>query len=492
MPFSPRPAIVALAWTLALTGLAAARSPLRAQFPTLSPDLPPGEGVAVACRPDGVEGPARCGRFRVWEDREAGAGRTLDLAFVVLGALGEPAEPDPVILLPGGPGQAYTAAAGPISQGLAALRDRRDILLVDVRGVGRSGELACDVPYPSGPLSRFGTPFPPDHIAACRDALMRRTDLAHYTTASTVDDLDELRAWLGYPRVNLNGGSYGTRVAQVYLRRHPESVRTAVLNGVAPIAEPLYVQHAALLQRALDRLLAECEAEAACSSDFPGLRADLDRLLERFADGPVSVEAGGSTVSFGAGDLSYALRGLLYTRGAELPRLLTRAAAGEVAPLADYYLDRTAWVGESGGLVAAGYHFSVLCAEDIAVLTDERVAEATAGTFMGSHLIDAYRAICDLWPEAVMPAEHWENVRSDVPTLLLSGARDPVTPPEGAVRVARGLDRSLHVVVPNGGHGVGGACVGSLIVALVRTGSVDGLDPSCIDAAPPTRFARPR
>jgi pimeloyl-ACP methyl ester carboxylesterase len=132
-----------------------------------------------------------------------------------------------------------------------------------------------------------------------------------------------------------------------------------------------------------------------------------------------------------------------------------------------------------------------LCAEDIAVLTDDDGAAATGGTFMGSHLSDAYRAVCEDWPEAIMPAEHWRDVRSDVPTLLLSGARDPVTPPEGADRVARGLTRSLHVVVPNGGHGVGGACVGGLVLALLRSGTVEGLDPSCIEAVPPTRFSSP-
>lgn len=166
---------------------------------------------------------------------------------------------------------------------------------------------------------------------------------------------------------------------------------------------------------------------------------------------------------------------------ADLPGLIERAATGEVKPFAEYYVQRTAWVGERGG--SAGYHFSVLCAEDIAPLTDEDVARATAGTFMGAHLIDGYRTVCNLWPYARLPASHWTPIRSDIPTLLLSGGRDPVTPPEGGEAVAAHLSHALHVIVPGGGHGVGGPCIDRLILALIETASVERLDPSCVPAS---------
>jgi pimeloyl-ACP methyl ester carboxylesterase len=201
------------------------------------------------------------------------------------------------------------------------------------------------------------------------------------------------------------------------------------------------------------------------------------------------VEVDGRTVPFSSGDLSYALRGLLYGRGAELPMLIHRAAEGEIAPLAEYYVERTGWVGEQGG--EAGYHFSVLCAEDIAPVTDEDVERLTRDTFMGDHLIRSYRTVCGLWPHANLPAAHWEPVRSDTPTLLLSGGRDPVTPPEGGDLVAEHLSRSLHVVVPNGGHGVGGPCIEAMVMGLIETGGLEGLDASCVQAAPPTRFRVP-
>lgn len=459
-------------------------------FPVLPADAAAGAGAVEPCALDDVDGPARCGRFRVYEDRDAAAGRTIDIAFIVLDALApERRAADGILLLPGGPGQAFTGAAAPISRAAAELRRHRDVVLVDVRGVGRSASLSCTVPYPGGFASRFGALFPLDHAAACRDELSRRARLDRYTTADSVDDLEELRRWLGYPQWNLSGASYGTRVAQVYMRRYPDAVRTAVLNGVAPVAEPTYVRNAYLLERALHRLLEECRADEACHAAFPELEQGVATLFARFDAGPVELEVDGRPVRFTSGDLSYALRGLLYARGAELPMLIDRAAAGELLPLAEYYVERTAWVGQEGG--EAGYHFSVICAEDIAPLGDADVAAATGGTFMGDHLIQGYREVCDLWPHADLPPEHWEPVASDVPTLLLSGARDPVTPPEGADAVARHLPNSLHVVVPNGGHGVGGPCIAAMTQRLVETASLEGIDAECIRDAPPTRFRLP-
>jgi pimeloyl-ACP methyl ester carboxylesterase len=475
--------LLLLAASIAFPGNAIAQD---LNFPALPADSPAGTGEMVPCDAPDIVGRARCGTFRVRENREGGTGRTVDIAFVVLEALDSTARvDDAIILLPGGPGETFTNAAAAISSDFApyasqrtsSVRLTRDMLLVDVRGTGRSEALDCDVPYPGGFRSRFGTVFPPAHAAACRDSLRRRADLDQYTTASSVDDLEELRAWLRYPRLNLLGASYGTRVAQVYIRRHPASVRTVVLNAVAPVSETLYVQHARLLQRTLDRLVTECAADRNCRSEHPEFARRLDQVLERFRNGPVEVELHGETIPFGIGDLSYAMRGLLYGRARELPALIDRAASGDVQALAEYYAERTAWVGERGG--SSGYHFSVLCAEDIAPLTDDDVARETAGTFMGAHLIDGYRTVCDQWPYARLPASHWIPVESDIPTLLLSGSLDPVTPPEGAESVARHLSNSLHIVVPGAGHGVGGPCIDGIIAQFIETASIERLDTSC-------------
>jgi pimeloyl-ACP methyl ester carboxylesterase len=451
------------------------------EFPVLPADAPAGDGAVQACEIEDVAGAVRCGTYRVFEDRDAGAGRTVDLAFVVLGALEpERAPGEAVVLLPGGPGESFTDNAALFAEFFAHLRRSRDILLADVRGVGRSQPLDC--PEFRIPIERrFRNVFPPEHIVACRDALSENARLDLYTTNTAVDDVDELRRWLGYDAVHLHGGSYGTRVAQVYLRRHPEAVRTATLNSVTPVFEPGYVHMARSLQTALDAVLEACAADAECDGANPDLRDQFDRVLARLERASVEVDVRGVPVQFTSGDFSYALRGLLYGRSGDVPRLIRRASEGDFAELADYYVERTAWIGEGGG-GAAGYHFSALCAEDIAPLTDEQVARHSEGTFMGDHLIEGYREVCRLWDVAELPASFWDPVRTDTPVLLISGEWDPVTPAAWGDAVAEHLPNSVHVVVPGGGHYPRNDCTLGLEEELLETGEVSGLDLSCVGA----------
>ena len=476
-------------------GVAAAEEPTEPpplpEFPSLPADAAAGTGILQPCLEAYAEG-VRCGRYRVWEDRAARSGRTLDLAFVVADAL-DPDAPasDAVTLFFGGPGVAVTDYAGPLIEHQADFRRRRDLLLLDFRGVGASGSLDCDVPYPGGVASRFGVLFPLDHVVACRDHLKERARLDLYTSEHTMDDLDELRAWLNYSALDLVGGSYGTREIQVFLRRHPERARVAVMSGVVPIFDEGYVRDARELQVALDELVTECAGDAACAEAFPDLAATVEQVFERVRRDPPTVDAEGQEVRLGPGELGYALRGLLYQRGAEVPLFLHRAASGDWQPVADYYLERSAWVAEVGGMGNAGMHFSVVCAEDIARLDDETVARETAGTLFGDHLIGAYRGVCALWPHADLPASFWDPVESDVPVLLLSGRRDPVTPPANADAVARYLPNSLHLVIPGAGHVFGGECLDSIQRQFIEAGTLDGLDTSCIQSRPREEFVLP-
>ncbi|MDH3733685.1 MAG: alpha/beta hydrolase [Gemmatimonadota bacterium] len=447
------------------------------EFPTLATDASAGTGEIQPCEIRGTE--VRCGTYRVWEDRTARSGRTIDLAFAVVPAEGQ-TEPtrDAIVLLPGGPGQALIGAA----PGMARRTHfrSRDVLLVDVRGVGRSQGLSCP-DFEIDVQDRFGTVFPRQHIQMCRDALAERASLDLYTTNLSVDDIEELRTWLGYEAVNLTGGSYGTRVAQVYMRRHPEAIRTVVLNSVAPVFVLGYVHMAQSLQRSLDLVVTDCLSETECSASHPELREQLDGVLARFARGPVEVEVNGSLVDFTMGDFAYALRGLLYGGAQAVPEIIRLASEGDFDRVSSYYLQRAGWVGGQGG--EAGYHFSALCGEDILPLTDAMVEEASEGTFMGDHLIAGYREVCDVWGVTPLPDSFWEPVRSDLPVLIISGEFDPVTPPAWGDAVAEHLPNSVHVVVPGGGHGPGNACTNSLEARLLEDASVAGLDPSCMQSS---------
>ena len=483
------PLAVVLSFCLLDAAKAQDQPPPRPSFPELPEAAPAGSGMIQPCMEE-LEGSVRCGRYRVWEDRVAESGRTIDLAFVIADALDPAAgNSDAITYFFGGPGTSVTAPSPFVIRGNRELREKRDLLFLDFRGVGASQALDCTVPYPRGVESRFGEIFPMDHIEACRDHLSERTRLDLYTSATNMDDLDELRAWLNYTHLNLSGGSYGALEIQVFLRRHPESVRTAILNSVFPISEPGYVTHARGLQNALDELVAECEGNGACAAAYPDLVKTVERVLERVRTDPPEVLAEGKTVKLGPGELGYALRGLLYRRGAEVPAMIRRAAAGEGQPLADYYLQRSGWVSEEGG--EAGMHFSVLCAEDIGRLDTETIARETAGTFLGDYLVGGYAKVCEVWPYARLDASFWEPVTSDTPALLLSGSRDPVTPPAGAEAVAKHLPNSRHILVEGAGHGVGGPCIGQIVSQFIDRGTVEGLDASCLEERPPTEFVLP-
>ena len=463
-------------------------------FPTLPADQAVGSGLLQRCF-EQLPGKVECGRFRVFEDRAASKGRALDLAFVVARALNPETERskrrnrDAVTFFLGGPGSSPTAQASGFIGLFRGVRESRDLLFLDFRGAGASAALSCDVPYPRGVASRFDELFPPDHLKACAKALSERARLELYTSAASMDDLNDLRKWLGYSALNFWTGSYGTREAQVFLRRHAKAVRTVVLNAPSPIFEKTYLSHAQGLQDALDRLLAECAGNGSCRRAYPELDKDLKAVLARVRSKPPKVQAGGQEVTLGVGALGYALRGLLYRRGGEVPYFVHRAAAGQWQPLADYFLERQSWVSRAND--SSGYHFSVICAESIDFVTDEEVRRHTEGTFLGDFLIDAYRDACRVWPHARLAESFLEPVKSDVPTLILSGERDPVTPPSNGEALEAMLTNSRHVVVPNGGHGGFGPCFQGMVQTLVESGRLDGIDVSCVEAAEPTAFRLP-
>jgi pimeloyl-ACP methyl ester carboxylesterase len=433
---------------------------------------------------------ARCGTLEVPESWARPEGRRISLRVAVVKAESTRAEPDPVFLLAGGPGQAVTEQFPAVAPALERLRRDRDIVLVDQRGTGGSGRLACP---PSGDALQALARSDAEEVAlvaACARSLP--VDLTQYTTAAFVQDLDRVRAALGYGRVNLVGVSYGTRAALVYLRTFPARVRTLVLDGVAPLQMPIGAFFDRDGQRALDLAWRRCQADAACRARFPGLEARFAALLARL-DGrpqrvrisdPVAGEA--REVPFGGSQLRRAV--FLFTYAPEttalLPVLLDGAARGEVAPLAAQGL---LVVNEFESALSRPLQYSVLCAEDVPFYP----ASAGDGSrgYLGDEVRRTFRAACGAWPHAAPAPGQDRPVRSDVPALLLSGEADPVTPPSWGELAAKDLPRSRHLVLPGGGHGtLVRGCVPGLVARFVARGSADGLDASCLERARPSPF----
>jgi pimeloyl-ACP methyl ester carboxylesterase len=231
------------------------------------------------CSPGSYAKGALCGTYEVWEDRKAETGRKIGLNVVVLPARGANRAGDPVFWLEGGPGAAATDSARDEAGGLfRAVRETRDLVFVDQRGTGGSNGLQCSFNDDPSQLRDFlGALFPREKVRACRERLEQRANLRLYTTPVAMDDLDEVREALGYDKINLAGASYGTFAAQIYMRQHPEHVRSAFLVGVATpnIKQPLLFPRAA--QLALDEVFKDCAADQDCHANFPGLRKSSQR-----------------------------------------------------------------------------------------------------------------------------------------------------------------------------------------------------------------------
>jgi pimeloyl-ACP methyl ester carboxylesterase len=433
-----------------------------------------------------AEGPpdAFCGQLRVFENRAAKAGRTIDLKIVVAPALRRDANPDPLFVFEGGPGGGAATLAQYRVPMFRRFQTDRDIVLVDQRGTGASNPLDCSADSPDEEDFRAIEVYPVERFRSCLDKL--HADPRLYTTSVAMDDIDEVRQFLGYGSINLWGGSYGTRAALVYLKQHEAAVRSVVLDGVAPTDMRLPLFMARDSQRALDRLLADCARDAVCAAQFPDLERTVRALWAHLATRPTvhfthPRTGRPETVTISHRIVASVVFQALYSPevSALLPRLLTDAAAGQYQGLFALAFARDM----PKGSMSDGMFLSVVCAEDIPRVTPDDVVRESAAGFIGTTMFDTQMKPCAFWPRGTVTDDYYAPVRSDRPVLIFSGADDPVTPPSWGDHVAEHLSHAKHFVVPGAGHiTLTRGCVPAMVGAFLAAASVDGIDGACLSA----------
>jgi pimeloyl-ACP methyl ester carboxylesterase len=441
------------------------------------------------------EGPtdALCGTLRVFENRQARTGREISLNIVVLPAVGA-AAPDPLFFLAGGPGQGAAQLAPQLRAVFRPIQKTRDIVLVDQRGTGRSHPLECRSNQDS--LTSLMEPE-----GASADRLRRcladyDADVRLYTTPIAMDDLDQVRQWLGYDRINLYGGSYGTRAALVYLRQHGEHVRSMTLDGVAPtdMRLPLFVARDA--QRSLDGWLGRCVADERCRTKYPNLQGRVRALLQRLEDSPVRLRmthprtGASEDTQIDARIVASLLFGALYSpvTASLLPTLIDRAERNDFQALLALGM-----ADDSSDNLSVGMQLSVLCSEDAPLVTRADLAREHVGNVFGDRLFGDQVTACEFWPRGAIDASYYRPVSSDVPALVLSGELDPITPPVWGNEVMKHLRHARHFTASATGHGViGTPCGVRLIEDFLERASADGLDAKCLaDVKRPPFFLTP-
>ncbi|MGB9473682.1 MAG: alpha/beta hydrolase [Candidatus Udaeobacter sp.] len=444
------------------------------------------------CRLVGIREELLCGKLTVFENRKTRNGRTIDLNIVVLPAFDQKNKAEPLFDLAGGPGAASTAAADFYAGPGKDYRRRHDVVLVDQRGTGQSNRLA--IPEEKTAQHYLREMYPVDYVREMRRALEQRADLTKYTTSIAMDDLDDVRASLGYDKISLLGMSYGTRAALVYMRRHPEHVRSAILMGVAPTDLKMPSHHAESGARAMDLLLSECEHDATCHTAFPQIRDDWKNALAQLEKQPAraqyspSNKSAPTTVEIRRDVFAEKIRSWMYDRGkaARIPLIVHHAATGDFAPFL-----QQAIAPSIPDFIADGEYLSVTCAEDVPFLNQEEAATLNATNPFGNYRVFQQTRACEIWPRGEVPADFLEPVSSNAPVLIFSGSMDPITPPKYGEDVARHLPNSRHIVIPEAGHGVDGlkdpGCIDRIAIEFLDKGDAKDLNTSCIErmAAPP-------
>ncbi|HKE49713.1 MAG TPA: alpha/beta hydrolase [Rhodanobacteraceae bacterium] len=435
---------------------------------------------------------AFCAPFRVPENWDKPDGRQIDLKLALVRSDAQVAERDPVVLLAGGPGQAATEVYPRAANGFAPLLRHRNLLLLDQRGTGGSHPLACKenpTDVDTAAVSEIDLDKVRALTSACVEELSKNGDPAQYTTSAAVRDLEALRQALGAPQYDLVGVSYGTRVAQQYLQRYPDGVRSVVLDSAVPNELVLGSEFAVNLDAALKAQFAECTKTPACAKAFGDPYASLYRLRDELAAKPAEIELRQPRTfaiekkTLNAPTLAALVRMFAYSSetSALLPLTIARALDGDYAPL----VAQSALLDEElSDLEGSGMQLSVICAEDADRL-DERPQDAKL--ILGDALVRVIRAQCAIWPRGTRPRDFHNPVRSDKPVLVLEGEYDPVTPPRYGEAIVKGLPNGRLLVAKGQGHSVmGRGCLPRVVGRFVETLDAKALDAGCIADFGPT------
>ena len=450
--------------------------------------LKPCPSFAETGKPALVYG-AECGELLVKENPADINSREMSLNILRLPAISPAPKADPLFLIQGGPGGSSVDMATLVHTAFADVRKNRDLIFVDQRGTGKSSPMVCE-------RLSAADEFLPDTESTTKSLALIKTcaekyqaQVPFYTTPYAVQDLDAVRAALGYEHINLWGGSYGTRVVLEYLREFPQHTRTVILDGVAPvqIALPKYFQADALA--ALQAVNAECHAQEKCKNLYGDIVEKAGQVTQRLAQAlainkPVTIQfehprhQQQTKLILTPKNFSGLIFMSLYSR--DLTVLLPRAIAN--AENEDYRLiaalSALASEQESFSNISEGMRYSIVCNEDAYFISADDVA--TAASFFGLNMLKDFSNACALWPKTKLPQNYNEPIVSDVPALLLSGSHDPVTPPRWAEMVAKHLTHSLQIVAPGGNHSVSmEGCVPQIIAQFIELGAVDEIKTDC-------------
>jgi len=449
-----------------------------------------------SCFVPGVKSKVLCGSLDVAENPalDMSDDNKLSLNVVVLPKIKEQSKELPVMFLAGGPGQAATELASALNRAMTDIRQEHDIILVDQRGTGKSNGMLCDTVEYVDPLI-----IDTDSVnleQEVKDCLASFSDfhLPSYTTYQSIEDFEAVRQALGYQKIHIFGGSYGTRAGFAYLKNHPESIQTATLDSNAPM-ELIVGFFGKTSERAFDYLVEDCKAHEYCNKSFPNLKQDYLKLLSQL-EKPIKqsiyhpITGLKVEIVLTKSKVTETLRSTLYALSSRqlLPYIVNASANGDYRPLAAMISQNSGSEEHAPGSLYTGLTMNIICNEDMPRAVESDFKKDADNYFNGELGFTNFTDVCKHWPKWQAPTDFAEPVTVDVPVLLFSGKYDPVTPPAYGDMADKSLANSKHVVIKNGSHVASLRMCIDAVKEFMQKGSFDEVDFSCAEKSVPNLF----
>ena len=431
---------------------------------------------------------AECSNLTVPQNYAEPDGVKLQLHVALIASSARKPQADPAVYLAGGPGQSASESFAQIAAGFQEIMKDRHVLLLDQRGTGLSHALKCTMPeedyqeMPDDTMLRKLT-------RECLQA--QNVDPQFFTTTDATKDLETLRVAIGAPQLNLIGFSYGTRVAQQFAMHYPKSTRSLILDGIAPNQLILGSDHAQALDEALAKQFARCAADKACFARFGDPAKTLNELIADLTANPREIEISNplngkpSKLPLGIGALQGMARFYAYSSetAALVPLLMDEAKHGRPQAM----LAQSEMAGRNlTDAMSLGMQLSVMCSEDNEFLKFDASNQAR---LLGNQMQETLNVQCQEWPKGARPKDFFQPLTGDIPTLLVSGEFDPVTPARYGDTVLKGLSNAVHIVAPAQGHiNLGRGCIPKLAGQFMADLAPKKLDTACVKKITPAPF----
>lgn len=408
------------------------------------------------CHLEGLDSTVLCGTLSVFENTKTKSGRKIELNIVVVPALHKHPDQAPIFCFEGGPGVSVTTGASFYADSINYYRIDHDVVLVDVRGTGQSNPLHCrQLEFKENLAQQFKEMYPVSAVKECYDSLSRLADLTQYTTTNMAIDMEEVRQWLGYGKIKLFGLSYGTRLAQVYMKMFPESVESCVLWSPTTTYSKLPLYHAQFAEESLRKLFDDCKNDSLCHANFPRLDEEFLDLMKSGQEKPFAYKFKRSNGEFVDVTIPWftfqsKIRSMMYAPFGlrQLPYVIHQSYLGNWQYFISLFPDKPSM----DDFIADGLYLCVTCTEDVPFISPQETDSLTRNTFMGDYRVAQQQQACSQWARGSVPEHYFDPLVSNIPTLVFSGYFDPVTPPSMAKQIVQTLPNSFLITIPTMSH----------------------------------------